>query len=135
MPRRDRDLMMDNVTHVPSIVLFFFNFSSLEMVFFVRSYLWLHWTYWNFWSFLDELAIIVSFVNVGRGDGWVGVKSLLCKDPLSSSHQVKGWNLDPSCCCNKFEIDFCCLDECATTLVAYVCSAGVIGMWWILRAS
>jgi hypothetical protein len=44
---------------------------------------------------MDELAIIVSFVNLGRGDGWVGVKSSLYKDPLSFRHQMKGQKLDP----------------------------------------
>jgi hypothetical protein len=44
---------------------------------------------------MNELAIIVSFVNLGRGDGWVGVKSSLYKDPLSSRQQMKGQKLDP----------------------------------------
>jgi len=49
----------------------------------------------------------------------------------TSSEKLKSRS---SCHCNKFEIDFCCLDECARAFVAYVCSAGVIGMWWISRA-
>jgi len=44
---------------------------------------------------MDELAIIVPFVNLGRGDGWVGVKSSLYKDPLSFRQQLKGQKLDP----------------------------------------
>jgi hypothetical protein len=44
---------------------------------------------------MDELAIIVCFVNLGRGDGWVGVKSSLYKDPLSSRQQMKGQKLEP----------------------------------------
>lgn len=44
---------------------------------------------------MDGLAIIFSFVNLGRGDGWVGVKSSVYKDPLSFKQQMKGQKLDP----------------------------------------
>jgi hypothetical protein len=43
---------------------------------------------------MDELAIIASFVNLGRGDGWVGVKSSLYKDPSSFRQQMKGQKLN-----------------------------------------
>jgi hypothetical protein len=50
---------------------------------------------------MDELAIIVSFVNLGRGDGWVGVKSSVYKDPLFFRQQMKGQKLDPLVVINK----------------------------------